>query len=266
MQRDASLLPAQQIPTQADSNSSPAQDAGCIAILDLFDLRRTMLEYALQDWAQVERLEVISADPRELPENAAELSTVRLVVLNLGANPPQSSIARRYLAEISRTLPNSKLVVLSEMQEFDETDAGLLAQFSAFVPATIQLSLFLQILSFVKAGGTYLPPEIFSKTRQSRRGMEPSGAGLGAAMSCSSQVAANAPCSRHAGGIDSGLTCRQKEVLNLLRQGLSNKSIARALGTSEATIKVHVRQIIRKFGVSNRTQVAITCHNRELHS
>jgi two-component system, NarL family, nitrate/nitrite response regulator NarL len=54
-----------------------------------------------------------------------------------------------------------------------------------------------------------------------------------------------------------GLTVRQQEVLNLLSQGRSNKEIAKSLGLLEGTVKVHVRDILRKLGVSNRTQAAM---------
>jgi DNA-binding NarL/FixJ family response regulator len=50
----------------------------------------------------------------------------------------------------------------------------------------------------------------------------------------------------------SGLTARQKEVLNLLAAGKSNKQIAWALGISEGTVKVHVNAAFRALGVHNR--------------
>lgn len=53
------------------------------------------------------------------------------------------------------------------------------------------------------------------------------------------------------------LSRRQIEVLKTLQSGLSNKEIARSLGLSEATIKIHVSHLMRKFGVVNRTQVAV---------
>lgn len=65
---------------------------------------------------------------------------------------------------------------------------------------------------------------------------------------------------QHAAGADSktiNLTTRQKSVLEGLSRGEANKAIARRLGIREATVKVHVRQIMRKLGVANRTQVAI---------
>jgi DNA-binding NarL/FixJ family response regulator len=54
-----------------------------------------------------------------------------------------------------------------------------------------------------------------------------------------------------------GLTARQQEVLQLLALGHSNKEIAKSLGLLEGTVKVHVRDILRKLGVSNRTQAAM---------
>ena len=52
-------------------------------------------------------------------------------------------------------------------------------------------------------------------------------------------------------------TERQYAVLVCLCQGDPNKVIGRKLGMTETTVKVHVREIMRKLGVSNRTQVAI---------
>ena len=50
---------------------------------------------------------------------------------------------------------------------------------------------------------------------------------------------------------------REYQVLSLLRDGASNKLIARELCISEPTVKVHVRNLFRKLGVKNRTQVAM---------
>ena len=62
-----------------------------------------------------------------------------------------------------------------------------------------------------------------------------------------------------AGLTNINLTERQTSVLERLSHGDSNKAIARLLGIREGTVKVHVRQIMRKLGVVNRTQVAIAC-------
>ncbi len=61
---------------------------------------------------------------------------------------------------------------------------------------------------------------------------------------------------RAGGGVDSfGFTCREAEVVRLLRQGKPNKIIAFELSISESTVKVHIRNIMKKLNATNRTQV-----------
>lgn len=62
---------------------------------------------------------------------------------------------------------------------------------------------------------------------------------------------------RSAEPLGEALTPRETEVLRLLAQGQSNPDIARTLTISKATAKVHVERIIRKLGVSDRTQAAV---------
>ncbi len=61
------------------------------------------------------------------------------------------------------------------------------------------------------------------------------------------------------------LTPRETQVLKLLTLGYSNKEIARSLGMLEGTVKVHVKSIMKKLGVNNRTQAAIAA-NRSFRS
>ena len=53
------------------------------------------------------------------------------------------------------------------------------------------------------------------------------------------------------------LTRRQCDVLALIAEGLSNRLIAAALTMTESTVKAHVKQIIRRLNVANRTQAAL---------
>lgn len=53
------------------------------------------------------------------------------------------------------------------------------------------------------------------------------------------------------------LSQREKEIVLCLVAGEPNKCIARHLGISEATVKVHLKTILRKLGVTNRTQAAM---------
>jgi two-component system nitrate/nitrite response regulator NarL len=55
----------------------------------------------------------------------------------------------------------------------------------------------------------------------------------------------------------SRLSTREAQILRCLMQGSSNKLIARDLGVAEATVKVHIKTILRKVKVANRTQAAM---------
>jgi two-component system nitrate/nitrite response regulator NarL len=58
------------------------------------------------------------------------------------------------------------------------------------------------------------------------------------------------------------LSAREAEILGCLREGAPNKLIARRLDITEATIKVHVKAILRKIGAANRTQAAMWASQR----
>ncbi len=60
------------------------------------------------------------------------------------------------------------------------------------------------------------------------------------------------------------LTPRQREVLSLLCEGLPNKSIARTLDISAATVKAHIGCILLQLGVTSRLQAVISAHSRGL--
>lgn len=65
--------------------------------------------------------------------------------------------------------------------------------------------------------------------------------------------------------IDS-LTARERSVLALLAQGLSNKQIARQLDLTEGTVKGYVSQVLDKLGVADRTQAALLAHKEGLEA
>src|SRR5688500_5001903 len=58
-----------------------------------------------------------------------------------------------------------------------------------------------------------------------------------------------------------GMTPREQEILQALVTGSSNKMIANRLGITEATVKVHLKTLLRKIDVNNRTQAAIWAMN-----
>ncbi|MCG9917123.1 MAG: response regulator transcription factor [Phenylobacterium sp.] len=58
------------------------------------------------------------------------------------------------------------------------------------------------------------------------------------------------------------LTDREREVLDLIAEGMTNKAIARTLQISPSTVKAHVERVISKLGVADRTQAAVMVARR----
>lgn len=58
-----------------------------------------------------------------------------------------------------------------------------------------------------------------------------------------------------------GFSMREQEIIKKLVSGASNKMIANDLDIAEATVKVHIKKILKQLGVSNRTQIAIWALN-----
>ncbi|WP_158930726.1 response regulator transcription factor, partial [Acidisphaera sp. S103] len=97
-----------------------------------------------------------------------------------------------------------------------------------FVPTqTAGVSLIWAAINLVNAGGTFVPADLMLTVNRD-----------------------HAPVRR------SQLTSRQSAVFTQLRLGKANKIIAYELGMCESTVKVHVRNIMRKLGATNRTQAA----------
>ncbi len=63
---------------------------------------------------------------------------------------------------------------------------------------------------------------------------------------------------------DASLSPREREVLQLLVEGKSNKQIAKQLGIAEATVKCHFRVIFMRMGVTDRTQAVVSALQRGL--
>jgi DNA-binding NarL/FixJ family response regulator len=64
----------------------------------------------------------------------------------------------------------------------------------------------------------------------------------------------------HKGKYMNSLTCREREIVLALAEGLSNKHVGRRLNLSEGTVKVHLHNIYNKLGVKNRTALAVLAH------
>jgi len=177
------------------------------------------------------------AEIREAASQAEVLAAVTsdavfdLVLLDL--NIPGAS-GFSCLSALRRVAPLTPVVVISAVDDARTMQEVILGGANAYVPKSAPRQVLVNAIGAILAGGTYMPAEVVAALRESH------------AQSREEPAAAR-----------DELTLRQRRVLELLSQGLSNKQIARTLEISEITVKAHVSSIFRKLGVTNRVQAVI---------
>ncbi len=62
------------------------------------------------------------------------------------------------------------------------------------------------------------------------------------------------------------LTTRERQIVLVLSEGLTNREIGRRLRLAEGTVKVHLHHIYRKLGIANRTALVVMAHTKTLHA
>jgi DNA-binding NarL/FixJ family response regulator len=155
----------------------------------------------------------------------------RLVIVSLSEGTSQESLDA--LGLLSNIAPAVPTVILSCMHNFETMRAVIGCGAKAYIPMSVGFEIAIEAVRFVLAGGTYIPAEC-----------------LLAAIPTAAPLSAVSPTS----GV---ITTRELAVVRAIQQGKSNKIIAYDLNMCEATVKVHVRHVMKKLRAKNRTDVAI---------
>ncbi|MEO6564732.1 MAG: response regulator transcription factor [Casimicrobiaceae bacterium] len=135
---------------------------------------------------------------------------------------------------IRSRMPQLPVAVLSAEDDVQVVAELLQMGVCGFIPKTDSGNIIVGAVRLLLAGGIYVPPRMINGHSHRQRSADP--------------VATD----------DHGdLTPRQAEVLRLLGRGLSNKLIARELGITEGTVKVHLLTIFRVLNVRNRTAAVV---------
>jgi DNA-binding NarL/FixJ family response regulator len=167
---------------------------------------------------------------------AATPADLDIVAYHAHVPSPPGAAVTSDLAVLCDALQDIPLIVMSDAEDAQQPETirrMLKSGARGFIPTRIVgIPLTLAVMRFVKAGGTYAPLDLLLGDHS-----EPP----------------PRPAETH---LEGRLTSRQINVLSHLKQGKANKTIAHELGMSESTVKVHVRNIMRTMGATNRTEAA----------
>lgn len=150
--------------------------------------------------------------------------------------------------------PDGRIAVVAERYRLDELVSAFRAGVQGYFVNIIACDRFIKSVELVMMGETIVPPALLSVV------LDPQSLHLSEASPSNESDETIVPTE---GAIVPSLSPREKLILRYLIEGDSNKCIARKIDITEATVKVHVKAILRKIRVQNRTQAAIWGMNHE---
>lgn len=153
---------------------------------------------------------------------------------------------------LSALLPGTPIIVLAGANDVELARTVINCGAKGYIPSTMGFETAVAVMRLALAGGTYVPPEIFLKTGAS--------GALQASQAISSQtdtLAVGFAPAKLEYPATSALTKRELAVVRAVQQGKSNKIIAYHLNMCESSVKIHMRNIMKKLSAKNRTDVAI---------
>ncbi len=146
--------------------------------------------------------------------------------------------------QLKRRLPNCHVIMLTTFDDDEYVFEGLRAGALGYVLKDTSSENLLNAIRAAARGKSFLQPSVAAKV-----------------VSEFARLSDSAPASPTT---DEPLTARERDILRLMVNGLSNREIAEELVITEGTVKNHVTNILSKLGVQSRTQAALKAKQSRL--
>jgi two-component system, NarL family, nitrate/nitrite response regulator NarL len=143
---------------------------------------------------------------------------------------------------LAQDLPDTVVVVLTVSEDVDELTAALREGAAGYLLKSIEADTLAAAIRTAMTGQPVISEQMTAR--------------LVASMRRKQQALMAAPPVTAAPNADS-LTAREREIVRALSRGATNKDIARHLLLAESTVKIHIRNILRKLRLTSRVQIAI---------
>jgi DNA-binding NarL/FixJ family response regulator len=173
----------------------------------------------------------VLSDPDQLEIEPGVAGRIQAVIINAGAERLSSATTARLLSRLAEILPEIPVTVLSDLEDAQSIRQAFDLGIRGYIPTSLASLVAIEAVRLICVGGTFAPPAVLLS--QDDRPPRP---------------AAKLAIER--------FSPRQSQILDCLRRGMANKLIAYELNMCESTVKVHIRNIMKKLNATNRTQVA----------
>ncbi|WP_066733771.1 response regulator [Cupriavidus sp. D384] len=208
-----------------------------ILLIDDHTLFRSGIRALLQRQADFEIVDEAADGVEGIKRAKQHRPDVILLDLNM---PGLSGLEALHL--LVEDLPDSAVIVLTVSEEAEELATALRSGARGYLLKNIETEALTSAIRRAAAGEPVISDSMTAKlVQQFRAPSMQAGAGRG-----------------HDGGQGNApLTARERDIVQGLVRGESNKEIARELGVAESTVKIHVQNILKKLNLASRVQVAV---------
>jgi DNA-binding NarL/FixJ family response regulator len=209
----------------------PADGAKVDAVVAIIESRPFLRECIRRSMQSALRAGV--ATYSTLSELGAQLNGASADLVVLSLLEASSEACANALKDLSEFASGRPVIALASTNDVGLARAAIGHGAKGFIPVTMGFEIAIEVMRFVLAGGTYVPPDWVTGGGQPGLQESPTPPRLGM------------------------LTHRELSVVRAIQQGKSNKVIAYEMNMCLSTVKVHVRNVMRKMNAKNRTDVAM---------
>jgi len=216
-------------------HSDGAQDDDrCVLIIDARTLERQCLATTLRaNGLRMDALTVASIG--EWREEKDKDQPVGAVLLNIAGRRMDDATLYDEIKHITSEVAPAPVIILADGDDLNQTLKVLQYGARGFIPTSVGIEVCVEAISLAIAGGTFI---------------------LASGAFCPGAAATVDRNQQRPNELSRLFTMRQAEVVQALRKGKANKIIAYELNLRESTVKVHIRNIMKKLKATNRTEVA----------
>ncbi|WP_246252218.1 LuxR C-terminal-related transcriptional regulator [Allomesorhizobium camelthorni] len=173
---------------------------------------------------------------------AEQKSDVRVVLLCMIWSKSRADVLLSQITRLKSADPSADVIVVSDIDDLDDVLKAIEHGMRGYIPTSDRLAVAVKAIQLVAAGGVYIPPSLLVWSGRLIKEM--------------SQAPKQQPQAEDA------FTSRQMAVLEAVRRGKANKMIAYELNMCESTVKVHIRNVMKKLKAKNRTELAFIFNNK----
>lgn len=161
---------------------------------------------------------------------------VRVILMCMMWSKARSDILLSQITRLKSAVPSADVIVVSDIDDLDDVLKAMEHGMRGYIPMSDRLAVAVMAIQLVAAGGVYIPQSLLAWSGRLIKEM--------------SQAPKQQPQAEDA------FTSRQMAVIEALRRGKANKIIAYELNMCESTVKVHIRNAMKKLKAKNRTELA----------